>query len=76
MAGKRTTTAAIAQIWPIVDNADIQLRPPAVAGGPYAHRFEHGVCKVCGYREGEGANGCPWNAGTVFSSVPADKRAR
>jgi len=70
----RKVSAPVGQAWPIVGNAALQLRP-AVAGGPYEHKFVDGACRVCGYREGAGENGCPWNVGTVFSSVPAGRRA-
>jgi hypothetical protein len=61
--------------WPVVDNANIQLRPAAATGGPYEHKFVDGACRVCGYAEGTGENGCPWNWGTVFAKVPAARRA-
>ena len=72
----RKVAAPIGQAWPIVDNANTQLRPPAAAGGPYEHRFVDGACSVCGYAEGAGDNGCPWNVGTVFANVAAARRAR
>lgn len=62
--------------WPIVDNAHLQLRPAAAAGGPYEHRFVDGACRVCGYREGEGDNGCPCSTGTVFLNSSARSRGR
>jgi hypothetical protein len=71
----RKVAAPIGQAWPIVDNAEIQLRPAAATGGPYEHKFADGACRVCGYREGAGGNGCPWNVGTIFSRVKAARRA-
>lgn len=75
MAGKTEAVKRIGD-WPIVDNAGIQLRPAAVTGGPYEHKFVDGACRVCGYAESAGQNGCPWNVGTVFSNAPAGKRGR
>lgn len=76
MARKSPTPSdARQQVWPIVDNAHIQLRPPAAAGGPYEHKFVDGACRVCGYAEG-GIAGCPWNVGTVYEKVPVGRRGR
>lgn len=59
----------------LLDDPHFLAPPGNVAGGPYEHRFVDGICRVCGWREGAGENGCPWNVGTVFTR-PAARRAR
>jgi len=76
MARKAATPKQAVDIWPIVDDAHTQLRPAAATGGPYEHKFQDGACRVCGYREGAGENGCPWNVGTVFSNARVGNRGR
>lgn len=72
----RKVAPPIGQVWPIVDNAAIQLRAAPGAGGPYEHKFVDRTCTVCGYSQSAGDSGCPWNVGTMYEKVPVGRRVR